>query len=169
MRTVRNYFGTEKQHISFQGVGRTLGGSTTPEAPEPTVDTPLNAAPTPSMGLVVDEKVCSQPQFNSLTFCGPMASSEDGGSDSEFWSPRRQPCLPWLRAGPGTRMITHFNYHHTTGHIRAFIDASRPGDNRAYQLQAVGFPPKPLTDPTQTIEQAGLANSIVIQKSPLHK
>jgi len=28
----------------------------------------------------------------------------------------------------------------------------------------MGFPPKLLSDPAQTIEQAGLANSVVIQK-----
>ncbi|CAL5409405.1 unnamed protein product [Camellia sinensis] len=146
--------GTEKQHIWFQGVGRTLGGSTTPEAPEPTVDTPLSAALTASMGLVVGEKVCPQPQFNSGWLMGPglTANLEDG-----------RILGPKVAALPAC-MITHFSYHHTTGHIHAFIDASRPGDNRAYQLQAVGFRPKPLTDPTQTIEQAGLANFVVIQK-----
>ncbi|KAL2473417.1 Plant UBX domain-containing protein 4 [Forsythia ovata] len=69
-----------------------------------------------------------------------------------------------LRLVDGTRMVAHFNYHHTIGHIRSFIDASRPGGTRTYQLQTVGFPPKVLTDPTQTIEQAGLLNSVVIQK-----
>lgn len=70
-----------------------------------------------------------------------------------------------LRLADGTRMVARFNFHHTIGDIRAFIDASRPGGTRAYQLQTVGFPPKQLTDMTQTIEQAGLGNSVVIQKS----
>jgi UBX domain-containing protein 1 len=61
-------------------------------------------------------------------------------------------------------MVTHFNNHHTVNDIRSFIDASRPGAALNYQLQLMGFPPKLLTDPTQTIEQAGLANSVVIQK-----
>nr|XP_043621675.1 plant UBX domain-containing protein 4-like [Erigeron canadensis] len=69
-----------------------------------------------------------------------------------------------LRLADGTRMIAHFNYHHTVADIRTFINASRPDGPRSYQLQTVGFPPKPLTDPNQTIEQAGLANSVVIQK-----
>uniref|UniRef100_A0A5B7B593 Plant UBX domain-containing protein 4 n=1 Tax=Davidia involucrata TaxID=16924 RepID=A0A5B7B593_DAVIN len=122
----------EQHHVPFQGVGRTLGGSTAPSAPESTVATPLDAAPTPSVGLVVDETL-------------PSTSIQ-------------------LRLADGTRMIAHFNYHHTIGDIRAFIDAFRPGATRTYQLQTVGFPPKQLTDPTQTIEQAGLANSVVIQK-----
>lgn len=69
-----------------------------------------------------------------------------------------------IRLADGTRMVAHFNFGQTVGDIRAFIDASRPSDTRAYQLQTVGFPPKILSDPAQTIEQAGLANSVVIQK-----
>ncbi|KAF2303697.1 hypothetical protein GH714_021321 [Hevea brasiliensis] len=51
----------EKQrHVPFQGVGRTLGSSSTPAATDPTVDSaPLNTAPTPSIGLVVDETLPS--------------------------------------------------------------------------------------------------------------
>lgn len=69
-----------------------------------------------------------------------------------------------LRLADGTRMVSRFNHHHTIRDIRGFIDASRPGGPRSYQLQTVGFPPKQLADLDQTIEQAGLANSVVIQK-----
>ncbi|MED6123956.1 Plant UBX domain-containing protein 4, variant 2 [Stylosanthes scabra] len=69
-----------------------------------------------------------------------------------------------LRLADGTRLISNFNYHHTISHIRGFIDGSRPAGQRNYQLQMMGFPPKILGDETQTIEQAGLANSVVIQK-----
>ncbi|KAJ9136395.1 hypothetical protein P3X46_033479 [Hevea brasiliensis] len=124
----------EKQRlVPFQGVGRTLGSSSTPAATDPTVDSaPLNTVPTPSIGLVVDETL-------------PSTSIQ-------------------LRLADGTRMIAHFNYHHTVNDIRAFINASRPGSAQNYQLQLMGFPPKVLTDSTQTIEQAGLANSVIIQK-----
>lgn len=69
-----------------------------------------------------------------------------------------------LRLADGTRMVSQFNFQHTIRDIRGFIDASRPGGQRSYQLQTVGFPPKQLSDLDQTIEQAGLANSVVIQK-----
>ncbi|CAH8315314.1 unnamed protein product [Eruca vesicaria subsp. sativa] len=69
-----------------------------------------------------------------------------------------------LRLADGTRMVARFNNHHTVNDIRAFIDFSRPGNPVNYSLQVMGFPPKPLTDPLQTIDQAGLANSVVIQK-----
>ncbi|KAG6526472.1 plant UBX domain-containing protein 4-like [Zingiber officinale] len=69
-----------------------------------------------------------------------------------------------LRLADGTRMVASFNLRHTVGHIRAFIDASRPGSSRTYQLQTVGFPPKQLNDLDKTIDEAGLANSVIIQK-----
>ncbi|GAB4859417.1 Plant UBX domain-containing protein 4 [Ancistrocladus abbreviatus] len=125
----------EKQQILFQGVGRTLGGSSSsaPPASEPSaVATSLNSIPTPTTGLIVDENQ-------------PSTSIQ-------------------LRLADGTRMVSRFNYHHTIRDIRGFIDASRPGKVGAYKLQTVGFPPKQLTDLDQTIEQAGLANSVVIQK-----
>lgn len=122
----------EKHHVPFQGVGRTLGSSST-AASEPTVDsTPVNTASSSSEGLVVDENL-------------PSTSVQ-------------------IRLADGTRLIAHFNLHHTISDIHSFIDASRPGTARNYQLQMMGFPPKVLADRTQNIEQAGLANSVVIQK-----
>ncbi|VFQ88928.1 unnamed protein product [Cuscuta campestris] len=113
----------------FQGVGRTLGSSSSPASSEPTA---LNTAPSPSMGLVVDESL-------------PSTTVQ-------------------IRLADGTRMVAHFNNHHTVGDIRAFIDASRPGGSpAAYQLHT-GFPPKVLSDTTQTIDEAGLSNSVIIQK-----
>ncbi|CAI9086840.1 OLC1v1020760C1 [Oldenlandia corymbosa var. corymbosa] len=123
----------ERRHVPFQGVGRTLGGSSSSaEVQQPAVTTPLNTAPTPSVGLVVDKSL-------------PSTSIQ-------------------LRLADGTRLVAHFNYHHTIADIRSFIDASRPGGARGYQLQTVGFPPKVLSDVSQSIEEAGLANSVVIQK-----
>ncbi|KAJ1428982.1 UBX domain [Sesbania bispinosa] len=132
IRRNEDYREPKKSHASFQGVGRTLGSSSS-TAPEPSVaSTPPNSAPPPSAGLVVDQSL-------------PSTTIQ-------------------LRLADGTRLISHFNYHHTIGDIRAFIDASRPGGRQNYQLQMMGFPPKVLADETQTIEQAGLANSVVMQK-----
>ncbi|GER52903.1 CDC48-interacting UBX-domain protein [Striga asiatica] len=132
-----NYPEQEIRHVAFQGVGRTLGSSsssssTTDMGPTEIVSGPLTSAPSPAMGLTVDKSK-------------PSTSIQ-------------------LRLADGTRMVAHFNNHHTIAHVRSFIDASRPGGPRSYQLQAVGFPPKILSDHTQTIEQAGLLNSVVIQK-----
>lgn len=123
----------EKPRVPFQGVGRTLGSSSSAPETEPSVaPASLHTAPSPSTGLIVDEAL-------------PSTSIQ-------------------LRLSDGTRMIAHFNYHHTISDIRAFIEASRPGGSTNYQLQVMGFPPKALNDPSQTVEQAGLANSVVIQK-----
>ncbi|KAK6120627.1 hypothetical protein DH2020_045622 [Rehmannia glutinosa] len=76
-----------------------------------------------------------------------------------------KPCTSiQLRLADGTRMVSRFNHYHTIRDIRGFIDASRPDGPRTYQLQTMGFPPKQLTDMDQTIEEAGIANSVVIQK-----
>ncbi|PPD71618.1 hypothetical protein GOBAR_DD31490 [Gossypium barbadense] len=105
----------------------------TSATPEQTSSTsPLNTAPSPSPGLVVEESL-------------PSTSI-------------------WLRLADGTRMVAHFNSHNTIGDIRSFIDAFRPESATIYQLQMMEFPPKLLVDPTQTVEQAGLINSVVIQK-----
>ncbi|KAL6329896.1 hypothetical protein AAG906_039811 [Vitis piasezkii] len=133
VRKNEKFIEPEKPHPPFQGVGRTLGcSSSNPAGPDPTVPaTPFNTAPAPSMGLVVDETL-------------PLTSIQ-------------------LRLADGTRMISRFNYHHTVRDIRNFIDASRSSGPRDYQLQTVGFPPKQLTDLDQTIEQAGLASDLAVQ------
>ncbi|KAJ8761185.1 hypothetical protein K2173_001241 [Erythroxylum novogranatense] len=125
----------EKQQLApFQGIGRTLGSSSTPAATEPSGGCTAvnNSAPTFSTDPVVDETL-------------PSTSVQ-------------------LRLVDGTRMIARLNYQHTINDIRAYIDLSRPEGARNYQLQVMGFPPKLLTDSAQTIEEAGLANSVIIQK-----
>ncbi|XP_059282044.1 plant UBX domain-containing protein 4-like [Lycium ferocissimum] len=123
----------EKRRTLFQGTGRTLGSTSNAEQVDSIGAMPsFTAAPSPSVGLVVDQ---SQPSTSIQ-----------------------------LRLADGTRMVSRFNYQHTIRDIRGFIDASRPGGSRSYRLQTVGFPPKQLSDLDQTVEQAGLANSVVIQK-----
>ncbi|KAJ0798148.1 putative UBX domain, UBA-like superfamily, SEP domain, Ubiquitin-like domain superfamily [Helianthus annuus] len=131
VRKLEEYPVQKHRQAAFVGVGRTLG-STTSEDATAAIPAPATAAPTPFVGLVVD---------NTL----PSTSIQ-------------------LRLADGTRMVSRFNFHHTISNIRSFIDASRPGGPRAYQLLTMGFPPKQLNDLNQTIEEAGLANSVVIQK-----
>ncbi|OEL22190.1 Plant UBX domain-containing protein 4 [Dichanthelium oligosanthes] len=66
-----------------------------------------------------------------------------------------------IRFADGSRLVARFNMSHTISDVRAFIDATRP-EASEYTLQA-GFPPKPLEDATKTIEEAGVANSVIIQ------
>ncbi|KAH6796023.1 hypothetical protein C2S51_037009 [Perilla frutescens var. frutescens] len=132
-RKEEEYKEPRKKSLPFQGVGRTLGGTSDVAPMEASsVQTVLTAAPAPSPGLVVDQ-------------AQPSTSIQ-------------------LRLADGTRMVSRFNNHHTIRDIRGFIDASRPDGPRTYQLQNMGFPPKQLADLDQTIDEAGIANSVVIQK-----
>uniref|UniRef100_A0A9I9DQ05 Plant UBX domain-containing protein 4 n=1 Tax=Cucumis melo TaxID=3656 RepID=A0A9I9DQ05_CUCME len=134
IRRMEEYREPEKPRLPFQGVGRTLGGTAPSQAANGPTATPTDVNSSPS------------PSAGLIV-------------DESLPSTSIQ-----LRLADGTRMVSHFNYQHTISDIRAFIDASRPGGARNYQLQLMGFPPKLLSDVTQTIEQAGLANSVVIQK-----
>ncbi|KAL4458526.1 hypothetical protein ABPG75_013391 [Micractinium tetrahymenae] len=68
-----------------------------------------------------------------------------------------------LRLADGSRLRAEFNLSHTVGDIRRFIHASRPDASGSYRL-ATAFPPKQLDDDSLTVEAAGLANSVIIQK-----
>lgn len=124
----------EKRTVAFQGTGRTLGGGSTSATSDPVSTT------------------------------SALSSSAQPPSASLAVDVTRPSTSIQLRLADGTRMIAHLNYHHTIRDIRGFIDSSRPGASRTYQLQTVGFPPVPLHDLDQTIEQAGLANSVIVQK-----
>ncbi|CAG8641774.1 1534_t:CDS:10 [Funneliformis caledonium] len=69
-----------------------------------------------------------------------------------------------IRLGDGTRMLARFNHTHTVGDIRNFINASRVGEaHRDYILQTT-FPPKDLKNEAQTLTDASLLNSVVVQR-----
>ncbi|KAI4331036.1 hypothetical protein MLD38_029265 [Melastoma candidum] len=124
---------------TFQGTARTLGSS---DAAASSMTTPQPAGIPASSGSSI----------RTAPFMGLVVDDSLPATSIQ------------LRLADGTRMVSRFNYSHTIRDIRAFIDASRPGGTRDYQLQAMGFPPKQLSDMDQTIEQAGIANSVVIQK-----
>ncbi|KAF5726465.1 hypothetical protein HS088_TW22G00143 [Tripterygium wilfordii] len=136
VRRNEDYSEPERRSIPFQGAGRTLGSSTSTDTPP----------------------ASSKPNVGSNLKTAPLPSA---GLIVDLSSPATS---IQIRLADGTRMVSRFNYHHTIRDIHAFIDASRIGGARHYQLQTMGFPPKQLTDWDETIEQAGVANSVVIQK-----
>ncbi|CAM6082170.1 unnamed protein product [Calypogeia fissa] len=95
----------------------------------------------------------SPPVFHTITFWrngftvddGPLRRLDDPAN------------APFLAVPPEPKYVAFQG-------IRGFIDAARPGHSGPYSLQSMGFPPKQLSDSTQTIEQAGLINAVVIQK-----
>ncbi|GBB86160.1 hypothetical protein RclHR1_01260031 [Rhizophagus clarus] len=69
-----------------------------------------------------------------------------------------------IRLGDGTRLRSRFNHTHTVGDIRSFINASRVGEaQRNYILQTT-FPSRDLKDERQTLTDASLLNSVVVQR-----
>lgn len=157
VRRNENYQVKVQKNPQFQGVGRTLGSSSSsvsepsttsnpsPSVPEPS--TTSNSYPSVHEPSTTDQSVANfQPSKGlAVDYSKPFTSVQ-------------------LRLSDGTRMVVCLNHHHTVADIRAFISATSRGVAPSYKLQAMGFPPKPLDDPTQTIEEAGLMNSVIIQK-----
>ncbi|KAI9320134.1 SEP domain-containing protein [Dichotomocladium elegans] len=67
-----------------------------------------------------------------------------------------------IRLGDGTRLVTKLNHTHTVGDIRRYIDANRP-TNVPYILQTT-FPVKELKDDRATLKEAGLMNTVIVQR-----
>ncbi|KAI6024260.1 hypothetical protein EDC04DRAFT_3117190 [Pisolithus marmoratus] len=69
-----------------------------------------------------------------------------------------------VRLADGTRLPCRMNHTHTVGDIRNFINAARPENlSRPYTI-ATTFPNRVLDDNSQTIKDAGLSNSVVVQR-----
>lgn len=65
-----------------------------------------------------------------------------------------------IRLHDGTRLVARFNQDHTVQDLRRFVEAAQPV-GRAFNLMT---PPRQLiTNESQTLAQAGLLNSVVIQ------
>lgn len=69
-----------------------------------------------------------------------------------------------LRLADGTRMVCRMNLTHTVGDIRNFINASNPMNLTRQYTIGTAFPNKTLDDDRQTIKDAGLANSVILQR-----
>ncbi|ORX49523.1 SEP-domain-containing protein [Hesseltinella vesiculosa] len=67
-----------------------------------------------------------------------------------------------IRLADGSKLVAKFNQTHTIGDVRAYINSQRPGQAN-YTLQT-SFPVKPLEDNSQSLKEAGLLNSVVIQR-----
>lgn len=67
-----------------------------------------------------------------------------------------------IRLHDGTRLVAKFNHTHTVGDLRGFVDAALP-KRVAYQLQTT-LPVRVLADESQTLQEAGLLGSTVVQR-----
>lgn len=67
-----------------------------------------------------------------------------------------------IRFHNGEKGTLTVNLTHTVADIHAYVSCAAPVDGE-YSLVS-GFPPKPLNDPSKTIEQAGLKSAALTQK-----
>ncbi|GJE95278.1 SEP and UBX domain-containing protein [Phanerochaete sordida] len=102
---------------------------------------------------------------------GASASAGSGGADKESVTTRFEVdnTLPTtrvqVRLADGTRLTARMNLTHRVSDLRGFVDASSPGTaSRPYTLNTAHPVMKPLENEELTIEQAGLANSVVVQR-----
>ena len=113
-------------------------------------------APVPDMTVAATGPVQSQ-QVSPPTAAPPTSTM--------FQVDASQPTTQvQIRLGDGQRMVARLNHTHTVADVRQYINASHPGmSDRPYTLQS-SFPPKPLTDETMTLKDAGLVNAVIILK-----
>ncbi|KAL6603794.1 hypothetical protein ACP70R_044155 [Stipagrostis hirtigluma subsp. patula] len=144
----------------------------------PTELVPADGKSKVNVNLVRKEEECPEPAKRAAPFQGerrtlrtPSDATSVGAASSTATATKTKTItvddsLPstslQIRFADGSRLVARFNTSHTIGDVRAFIDATRP-EASDYTLQA-GFPPKPLDDVSKTIEDAGVANSVIIQK-----
>ncbi|THH32695.1 hypothetical protein EUX98_g1546 [Antrodiella citrinella] len=69
-----------------------------------------------------------------------------------------------IRLADGTRMVCRMNLTHTVQDLRNFINASRPENNQRPYTIGTTFPNRTLEDTTQSIQEAGLVNSVIVQR-----
>ncbi|CAG7854867.1 SubName: Full=Related to SHP1-potential regulatory subunit for Glc7p {ECO:0000313/EMBL:CCA75778.1} [Serendipita indica DSM 11827] len=107
----------------------------------------------------------AQPAAAAASTSTATASSSAAAPPSSFEVDLTAPMTSiQIRLADGTRIVSRMNLTHTIADIRNFINASRPGTStRPYTIQTT-LPVKVLDDETQTIEAAGLKNSVVVQR-----
>ncbi|KAG6887996.1 hypothetical protein C0995_011101 [Termitomyces sp. Mi166 len=69
-----------------------------------------------------------------------------------------------IRLADGTRMVCRMNLTHKVSDLRNFINAARPENTTRPYTIGTTFPSRTLDDLDVTIEAAGLANSVVVQR-----
>ncbi|PAV15026.1 SEP-domain-containing [Pyrrhoderma noxium] len=137
-----DYVEPERPHRAFDGTGHRLG------------------APTPPIG----GSSASTSQASAST-SSSTAEADIQSVQTKFEVDQTQPTTSiQIRLADGTRMICRMNLTHTVQDILNFINASRPENRaRAYTIATIR-PNRILEDPAQTIQAAGLENTVVVQR-----
>ncbi|KAF7792011.1 hypothetical protein EIP86_003038 [Pleurotus ostreatoroseus] len=155
-RTDQDY--VPPRYKAFSGQGHRLGS---PVPGEPSTAPPSAAMPGtfPTSGTLL-----------AASASAASTSAGSGGADRQSMTTRfevdqsKPTTSVQIRLADGTRLVCRMNLTHTVGDIRSFINASRPQNAaRTYNIMTT-FPNRILEDETQTVEQAGLVNSVVVQR-----
>eukprot|EP01097_Dermamoeba_algensis_P001475 TRINITY_DN1551_c0_g1_i7.p1 TRINITY_DN1551_c0_g1~~TRINITY_DN1551_c0_g1_i7.p1 ORF type:complete len:212 (-),score=72.91 TRINITY_DN1551_c0_g1_i7:76-711(-) len=102
------------------------------------------------------------PQASSSSSSSSAAPSPSPSS-SDFKLDTNQPVTSiQIKLHDGSRLVGKFNHTHTVNDIKKYINMTKP-QNGNYNLMT-SFPPVVLSDPNATIAQAGLLNSVLMQK-----
>ncbi|KAG8902361.1 hypothetical protein FRB99_004551 [Tulasnella sp. 403] len=152
-RINEDYVQPPKRFAAFEGQGNRLG------SPIPGGVTPgTGAAPTASRQP--PGAFPTQPSGSSST-----PSAEAASITTRFEVDMSAPTTSvQIRLADGTRLVSRMNLTHTVGDIRAFINASRPGQSSTPYTIGTTFPNRTLDDDSITIEAAGLQNSVIVQR-----
>eukprot|EP01094_Clydonella_sp_ATCC50884_P005203 TRINITY_DN1416_c0_g1_i2.p1 TRINITY_DN1416_c0_g1~~TRINITY_DN1416_c0_g1_i2.p1 ORF type:complete len:242 (-),score=60.93 TRINITY_DN1416_c0_g1_i2:220-945(-) len=68
-----------------------------------------------------------------------------------------------LRLADGTRLVAKFNLDSLVGDVYAFVQAARPMQGDSFELRTA-FPPQPLTNMGETVQEAGIAGAALVQR-----
>jgi len=96
---------------------------------------------------------------------GEVDGGEEGGEAQKWAGPdESKPTTSiQIRLADGSRLVAKFNLSQNVGDVRKFIRTCRPDLGSGFKL-ATTFPTRALDDASQTIEAAGLAGAVVVQK-----
>ncbi|KAG2155278.1 uncharacterized protein EDB93DRAFT_1129869 [Suillus bovinus] len=122
-------------------------------------------APTPAVTSGAAALMPGSFPSGTSSAAGPSVSVERHSINTRFEVDQTQPTTSvQIRLADGTRMPCRMNLTHTVGDLRSFINASRPENlSRPYTIGTT-FPNRTLEDDTETIEGAGLSNSVIVQR-----
>ncbi|CEG80694.1 hypothetical protein RMATCC62417_14992 [Rhizopus microsporus] len=123
---------------------------------------PPKAPPKPFEG--VGHRLGSPATYVEPPTAAPGAFPSTGGATAPTVDESQPVTSIQIRLGDGSRMVAKLNHTHTIGDIRQYIEANNAGSsNRPYILQTT-FPVKQLDDNNQTVKEAGLLNSVIVQR-----
>lgn len=122
-------------------------------------------APTPPVSSGATSSMPGSFPTSSTSGASSITSVERPNINTHFEVDQTQPTTSvQIRLADGTRMPCRMNLTHTVGDLRSFINASRPENlTRPYTIGTT-FPNRTLEDDTQTIQAAGLVNSVIVQR-----